>query len=235
LTALALPALTVLAVSGLAFDPGVQLDARSFAVTAAIGFVLLYVVYYNLVVAYVARREELVLKRLRTGETTDWQILGATAVPAATIALLQILAMIVAGAVWLDLPVPVNGVLLVLAALAGIVLFVALAAVSTRFTRTVEMAQLSTMPVLLTCMLGSGVMVPYSAMPPQLVRVLELLPLSPVIELVRLGWLGTTGDAAPTGFVGTWPAALNAAVPLAAWLVLGVAGIRSWFRWEPRR
>ena len=41
------------------------------------------VVYYNLVTAYVGRREEYVLKRLRTGELTDPEILAGTAHPVA--------------------------------------------------------------------------------------------------------------------------------------------------------
>lgn len=60
-------------------------DERSAAalgratLSGGIGLVLLLVVYMNLVSAYVARREELVLKRLRTGEAGDLEILAGTA------------------------------------------------------------------------------------------------------------------------------------------------------------
>lgn len=234
-TALALPVACVVAISSMGIEPGAQLSGRTFAMTSAVGFILLNVVYYNLTAAYVARREDLVFKRLRTGETTDPQILAATALPAAVIALGQILVLIVAGAVWLELPVPVNGLLVAIAAAAGVVVFVLLAALSTRFTRSVESAQLSTLPVLLACLVGSGVMVPLEVMPEGVADVLRLLPLTPVMELVRLGWLGTTGAAAPTDFAGTFGAALDPLVVLAAWLVIGGAGVRAWFRWEPRR
>ncbi|WP_425435676.1 hypothetical protein, partial [Lentzea kentuckyensis] len=40
-------------------------------IVGLIGFVLVMAVYYNLVTTFVARREELVLKRLRVGELTD--------------------------------------------------------------------------------------------------------------------------------------------------------------------
>lgn len=48
------------------------------AVIGGTGFILLLVVHVNLVSAYVARREELVLKRLRTGEISDREILAGT-------------------------------------------------------------------------------------------------------------------------------------------------------------
>jgi ABC-2 type transport system permease protein len=71
-------------------------------------FALLPVVFYNVVIALVARREELVLKRLRTGEVRDAEILAGTAAPAVALAassgsaalpVLVLLAWVVAG-VW---------------------------------------------------------------------------------------------------------------------------------------
>lgn len=233
-TALLLPAAMAATFSQIPVEPG-QLPANAFMVSGAIGFVLLCVVYYNLVAAYVARREELVLKRLRTGEVTDAEILAATALPAAAIALAQTLAIVAVGVFVLDLPVPVNGLLVAVGAAAGIAVFALLAAVSTRITRTVEMAQLSTMPVLMLCTFGSGAIVPLDAFPPAVGDVARLLPLTPVIELIRLGWVGTTGTAAPVDFAGTFQPAAGPAGLLVAWLVLGGAAVKRWFRWEPRR
>ncbi|MFK3982982.1 ABC transporter permease [Micromonospora sp. NPDC050397] len=234
-TALLLPVGTVgfLASIGTA-TPG-ELSADAFVLTGLFGFVLLYVVYYNLVSTYVARREELVLKRLRTGEVTDAEIITGTAVPAMFVALAQSVAGVAAGAVLLDLPMPVNPVVLLGALLAGIALFVLLAAGSTVFTKNVEMAQLSTMPLLLVCFLGSGVMFPLDALPDRLAEVLSFLPLTPVLELARLGWLGTDGSSAPTGFVGVFGAALGPFAILVGWTLIGLYAFRRWFRWEPRR
>ncbi|HEX8629890.1 MAG TPA: ABC transporter permease, partial [Catenuloplanes sp.] len=204
-------------------------------VTGMIGFLLLYVVYYNLVAAYVARREELVLKRLRTGEITDVEILAGTAVPALLIALGQTVLTVGVGAVLLGLPAPVNPLLIVLGVVAGAAVFTLLAVVSSVITRSVEMAQLSTMPIVIVCMVGSGLMIPLEVLPERVADVLRYLPLTPVIDLVRLGWLGTTGGGAPVGFAQTFADAAAPAAILLAWVVLGVAGIRRWFRWEPRR
>jgi ABC-2 type transport system permease protein len=233
-TALGLPAATLFALNSLDLRLGGGLAQTAFMLTATAGFVLLYVVYYNLTAAYVARREHLVLKRLRTGETTDWQILLATGLPALVIALAQ-LALLVGGGVLLGLPAPVNGLVLAVGLVAGVVLFGLLAALSTVFTRSVEMAQLSTMPLLVLCLVGSGLVVPLEILPDALSAALRSVPMTPVVELVRLGWLGTTGGAAATGFSGALAAAAVPAGWLAGWLVVAFVGVRQWFRWETRR
>src|SRR5690606_29721087 len=88
-TALALPIAMVglLRMSGTGDDAAAGVGATMTAMM--IGFVLLFVVYYNLVSAYVGRREELVLKRLRVGEASDAEILTGTALPSLILALVQ--------------------------------------------------------------------------------------------------------------------------------------------------
>ena len=61
-------------------------DKGAAIVTTVAAVALNLVVYYNLVTSLVARREDLVLKRLRTGEATDLEILAGTATPAIAIA-----------------------------------------------------------------------------------------------------------------------------------------------------
>lgn len=212
-----------------------NVPANAFMLTGLLAFVVLFVVYYNLVTAYVARREDRVLKRLRTGEVRDVEILTGTAIPALVIAFAQTAVALAVGALVLDLPLPVNPIVLIVGLLAGVGLFVLLAAVSTAFTRTVELAQVSTTPIVIVCLLGSGAMVPLDTLPAPVAQIARFVPLEPVVELVRLGWVGSTGTAAPVGFGGAFVAA---AVPLAilvGWIGLGLVGLRRWFRWEPRR
>ena len=59
-------------------------------------FILVFVVYYNLLSVFTTRRDELVLKRLRTGESSDFQILAGPAVP--SFVLTVVLSVIVGGA-----------------------------------------------------------------------------------------------------------------------------------------
>ncbi|MFC8075980.1 ABC transporter permease [Streptomyces sp. NPDC057307] len=204
---------------------GTGLSVMEIAMTGGIGMVLLLVVYMNLTSAYTARREELVLKRLRTGEVSDMEILTGTALPAASLALAQCVVLIVAGIAFLDISAPQRPELLVLGVLAGVGLMAALAAATAGFTRTVESAQISILPMLLISSLGSGMFVPLETLPDKIASICELLPMTGVVTLVRAGWLGGTsgGDLAVAG--------LSALV----WIVFAVFAVKRWFRWEPRR
>lgn len=233
-SAVGLPVVLVGVVSGVDVDGG-ALSANAFLVTSMLGFVLLIAVYYNLVTTYVARREELVLKRLRAGEITDAEILGGIASPSIVVGFAQMALVMLAGALLLRLPAPVNAPVLLLGAVGGVAVFALLAAVSTTFTRTVETAQITTLPVVMACTFGSGLMVPLAALPDPVVAVLRVLPLTPVMELMRLGWLGTTGQDAPQDFLGVLGGAAVPAVAMVAWVALGTVAVRRWFRWEPRR
>ncbi|MEU3442731.1 ABC transporter permease [Streptomyces griseoincarnatus] len=192
---------------------------------AAVGFSLLFAVYSTLVGVYVVRREELVLKRLRTGELRDAEILSGAALPAVLTGLLQCLLLIAGCAVLLDLSAPSAPHLAVLGLLLGLVMSAALAAATASWTWTGESAQVTPMPLMFVSMLGSGMFVPLELFPDRLASVCELLPLTPVITLVRGGWTGglSAGDA------------LGALAVALAWTAVAVFAVRRRFRWEPRR
>ncbi|MET7694144.1 ABC transporter permease [Streptomyces sp. NPDC005483] len=192
---------------------------------ASIGFALLFGVYSALVGIYTARREELVLKRLRTGELRDVEILCGTALPIGATGLTQSLVLVAASTALLDVPAPHAPQLAVAGLLLGLVMCAALAAVTAAVTRTVESAQVTTLPFVLISMTLSGVTVPLEMLPDWLASMCELLPMSPVITLVRGGWTGTLSTHDTLGAVGT----------ALAWTVLAVFAVRRWFRWEPRR
>ncbi|MGP3923867.1 ABC transporter permease [Streptomyces sp. 8N616] len=203
------------------------LSVAAASMTGGIGVVLIFVVYANLVPAYVARREELVLKRLRAGEPGDLEILAGTALPSAAVALGQCAVLIAAGALLLDLSAPRRPEILVAGMLLGTVMLAALAAASAAVTRTVESAQITVLPLMAVSFGGSGLFVPLELLPDGAADVLRLLPLTPVVELVRYGWLG--GAGADAGAV------LRAVGCAVVWAGLAVFAVRRWFRWEPRR
>ncbi|MFD5462972.1 ABC transporter permease [Kitasatospora sp. NPDC127059] len=211
------------------------LDVDSMLVYGSVGMILAFVVYYNLTAAYVGRRGELVLKRLRTGEAGDLEILLGTAVPSLLLGLLMAALIGVGGSLGLHLAVPVNPLLM----LAGLVLtlatMIALAALSSAFTKTVESAGITTLPVMLVMQFGSGLFVPLEVMPSQLADVCRLLPTTPAFQLIRVGWFGTDGSASPTDFLGSWSAAAPHLVTGTVWFGLAVWGAVRYFRWEPRR
>jgi ABC-2 type transport system permease protein len=192
-------------------------------------------VYYNLVTSLVARREELVLKRLRTGEATDLQILTGAAIPAVVIAWGQAVLAAITSALLFGLSLPVNALLVVLALLLGAAVFVLLAAATTALTRSVEMAQMTTLPFLIIPLNFSGLYFPLSELPEGLDQLSRLLPLTPVVELLRLGLSGTTPDGSIVSLAGSFAPAVQPVLVLLAWVIVGGLATRRWFRWEPRR
>jgi ABC-2 type transport system permease protein len=228
------PVLLLGSVGAITVSNGGGLDGPSL-IASAIAITLILVAYYNLVTTFVARREDLVLQRMRTGELTDAEVLLGTAVPTLLVTVVQILVVgvgVVALGKWSP---PVDVVLPLTALLGGGALMVLLAAVSTSFTRTVESAQFTTLPLVLAAMMLSGLLVPLSGFPEPVAQVFRLLPLTPVIELSRLGLVGETwnGDAVDTA--GAWAAAPVPLAVLAGWLVVGAVLARLVFRWAPRR
>ncbi|MFE7457948.1 ABC transporter permease [Streptomyces sp. NPDC057554] len=203
---------------------GTGLSIAGAALTGGIGIVLVQVVYMNLVTGYVTRREELVLKRLRTGEITDREILTATALPSVALALLQCVLLVVAGAIAFDLTAPERPELFLLGLVVGLVMMSALAAATSAMTRTVQTSQLTTLPLFFVSLFGSGIFVPLDVFPDRLASVFELLPLTGVMTLVRHGWLGhaETGDLVTAG------------VTALAWTAFAVFAVQRWFRWDPR-
>ncbi|MEV7418789.1 ABC transporter permease [Streptomyces sp. NPDC089919] len=194
-------------------------------VVGGTGLILVLVLYMGLTATYTARREERVLKRLRTGEPTDLEILAGTALPSALIGLAQCAVLTAGAAALLGVPAPRRPDLLVLGILAVALLSAGLAALTSAFTRTVETAGLTVLPLFLAAAMGSGMLVPREALSGTLADVCALLPFSGAMDFVRAGWLGTAG----TGNL------VRAAVLTLLWVMITGDAVRRRFRWEPRR
>lgn len=194
------------------------------AVSMLTASLLLFVVYYTVLSAAVARREEGVLQRFRTGESTDAEILAALSLPAVGITVVMDALLVVAGVLVLDLPLPVDALPVVLAVLLGAGALAVLALLTAAFTRTLESAQVTCLPVVAVCALGGGFAVPLDVLPPALRTVAEFTPLAPVVELFRAGWTGgaSAGDVAAQVAV------------LLGWVVLGAFAVQRSFRWSQR-
>ncbi|CDR14819.1 ABC transporter permease [Streptomyces iranensis] len=226
-TAVVLPSIMAFAMRGVVNQldlGGTGLSVATVMLPAALAMALFFSVYTNLVGVYVLRRETLVLKRLRSGEVRDWEILVGNALPAFLLALVQSLLLAIGMTVFLDADAPAAPHLAVFGLLVGVAMLVAAGALTAAFTRTAESAQLTFLPFLLVTMTASGVYAPREVMPDMLADIAAWLPFSPVMDLLRGGWTG--------GLDGVDQ--LRAALLALAWTGLAVFGVRRWFRWGPR-
>ncbi|MEV5883672.1 ABC transporter permease [Streptomyces sp. NPDC052020] len=204
-------------------DAGLALGQVMISTTA--GIVLIMALYAPLIGVYVLRREEHVLKRLRTGEVEDLIVLAGPAVPMALAAVFQFALIATAVSVIAGLGIPAAPHLVVLGIVLGTLLTTAAAAVSTAAARTAESAQgVSTIGFLLL-LLTSGTLIPLEVLPDALGDVLRFFPLTPVIELVRTGWTGQDAGVIDS---------LARILTLLAWTTVAAWGALRRFRWEPR-
>lgn len=232
--ALVMPLLfpVVILVIGVRSDAGLTDEVVSSALEIFALFLLVFLVYYNLLSAYTTRRDELVLKRLRTGEATDNQILLGPAVPSLALSAILIVAMIAIIAA-LGGGLPVNPLLLVAALGGGAAMFCALALITSTFTRNAEAAQITSLPIILIAMAGTSFL--GSIVPESVGSVISLTPMAAVADLVNLGWLGNTDpNGGALAFADTFSPALKPLLVVAAWIVGSIVIAKTHFRWEPR-
>lgn len=229
-TAVAMPFIVGFAFSGMSQD---RAGLGVILTMVLVGTALMFVIYYTMVTSLVGRREQLVLKRLLAGEPTRMEILLAPAVPLWVLFAVQSL-IAIGGATALGTPIGHPWALL-LALVGGAAAWTALAVVSAAYTRTVESAQLSTLPLILISLLLSGFSVPLEWLPEPVARVAHLLPMTPVVDLLKFAYTGAGVDGrVPVGPAELALAALGMLLPLLAWTVAALAlGLRR-FRWDPR-
>ena len=212
--------------------PHGDVDAGSTFVTTGLLMALMFPVYYNLLSMFVSRRDELVLKRLRTGEVRDAELVLSMALPGFAVMLLVSL-LTIGVAMANGLPFPVNPLLLLVVVLLSAATFAALALWTASWTRTAEAAQMTSMPVVVLAMVG--LLKP--VFPESAHAWVALLPSAAVSDLLRVTWFGRPaelGTAERFDFWATWSQAAPALGVLAAWTLLSIWLARRAMQWEPR-
>lgn len=199
------------------------LTSGPLMVSTAAGILLIFSLYSSVTGLYVARREELVLKRLRTGEVSDPVILAGGASMYVAVCVVQIV--VVAAVLSMMFGVAPQQPLAAAAGLVtGIALMTAMAAATAALCRTVESVLVATLPAIFILPMISGIYVPREVLPDALGEALLFAPLSSTVDLIRSGWTDelTVGSALTRGaLAAAWTA-------LFAWIA-----VRR-FRWEPR-
>jgi ABC-2 type transport system permease protein len=179
----------------------------------------------------VNRRDEMVLKRLRTGETSDAELLVSIALPGVALAL-AVMLVTVPVAVALGEPAPLNPMVYTVTGLVTMVLFTAFAFWTAAWTRNAEAAQLTSGPIILLAVLGQMSV----AFPERVQRWVDLTPGAAMADLIRTGWFGfgEPGTERTLDFADTWAAAAQPLVVLVAWTALAIWLAARSMHWEPR-
>lgn len=207
------------------FDLGAAgLSIGPVMISTAAGIVLLMALYTPLTSIYVMRREQLILKRLRSGEIADLTVLLGSAIPVVAVVPVQFALISTGITLATEEGGPRSLYLAVIGIALGVVLITLLAALTTVLARTAENAQVAVLPGMFLLPLTSGTYIPLEVYPHALQEVFRFFPLTPVTDLVRAGWTGsmTVGQAAVR------------VVTLLVWITLIAAAANRWFRWEPR-
>jgi len=181
-----------------------------------LALVLSITAFMSVTVTLTARRDQLVLKRLRASELTDGQILAGQIAAAATQSVVIVLLCTVAVRFTAGVPLPAHPVAFIVATLVGSAAMALLGAAFAALVPRAELASVYTMPVFMICAVATGAMGPIP-LPGWLQAALDLLPTSAAVHAIRTGEL------------------LVPLLGIAAWTVVGLVALRLWFRWEPRR
>ena len=198
-------------------------------------FTLVYVQFYSVLSMVTTRRGEGVLKRLRTGEAADWQILAAPVVPGLilTVASSVVISVVVFAT---GAPAPANPLALVIGLLVGAAIFGLLAITTSAFTKNAEAAQITSLPVIALAMIGLGSL--RSTLPDRAADLIGLTPFGAVSDLMYLGAAGriatAPADTAPLDFAGTFGEMAVPVVTLAVWTAVAAALVYKFFRWDDR-
>lgn len=205
--------------------------AGAAAIVTALMMAALFPVFYNLLSQLVTRRDELVLKRLRTGETTDAEIIASLALPGFAIAVATSV-VAVPVAMLLGQPAPLNPILHAVTVVVTLLLFAAFALWTAAWTKNAEAAQITSMPVIVLAVLGQVAV----GFPDSVQRFTDLTPGAAMTSLVRIGWFGfADGDVERTlSFTDTWSQAASPLLVLVAWAGLATYLARRSMHWEPR-
>ncbi|MEV5325314.1 ABC transporter permease [Nonomuraea sp. NPDC052634] len=209
-----------------------------YTLTGMLALAGFFVTFMHLTTVFTVRREELVLKRMRGSVLSEAAIFAGSGLATTLVYVAQTAVLITLSIVTLGGHLPRNPPLLFLGVVLGSVMFVPLAAALSGVTKSGESAQITVLPAMLVLAATSQASFPLTGMPEFLQRIAASMPLSPVVDVIRIGYFGldfTTAAPHPAvGFAESWAVAAPRLLLIAAWIVAGTLIARRYFRWEPR-
>ncbi|GGS64368.1 hypothetical protein GCM10010156_24300 [Planobispora rosea] len=195
-----------------------------------LAMVLVISTFNQIAVTVTARRDQLLLKRLRTTGLGDGSIVGGEV--GNLVLQSTLLAAVISGVLYAttSLPVPRDLLLFALAVVLGSAVLCLLGVAFTPLVPRAELAAVMVMPFFMLAGLGSGGFGPMTQLLPDWAgTLLGFLPTSAMAELIRVAY------AADGTLAGDLSAAAVPALNLAVWTAIALLTITRWFRWEPRR
>ncbi|MFJ2029151.1 ABC transporter permease [Streptosporangium sp. NPDC087985] len=195
-----------------------------------LAMVLLIATFSQIAITLSARRDQLVLKRLRTTGLSDRAILGGEIGNLVLQSTLLTVVISVALYALTSLPVPRDPLLFLVAVVAGATVLCLLGAALTAIVPRTEIAPVMTMPFFLLAGIGAGGFGPVlDVLPGWVGTVLGLLPTGSIVEAAKVAY------AADGTLAGDLRAAAVPALRLAVWAAIGLVALMRWFRWETRK
>lgn len=204
-----------------------NLGALGWAFPVAMQLLLMFgmTVYITTTLALTSRREDLYLKRLRSGEAADSTILVGVSSPVIALGVLQCLLIVVIVGIF-GPAVPANPLVLLLAVLLGVAMSATFGFATTGLVSSTQQADMAAMPFFLF-LLATGVWSGTNGAAGPAVEQL-LTPGGALVDLARIAY-GPAGS-----FVGQLVDAVPALAVLTVWTAIGAVAARRFFRWEKR-
>ncbi|MEV7009372.1 ABC transporter permease [Streptosporangium sp. NPDC051022] len=207
-------------------QPGVVLDTH----LGVLATVLTVATFQQIVLTLTARRDQLLLKRMRATGLGDRDILGGEILNLVLQSTALTAVVSVALYTLTDLPVPGNPLLYAVSVVACAAVMCLLGAAFTAAVPRSELAAPMAMPFFLLTGIGAGGFGPLlQFLPGWVTAILGLLPGSALVEAARVAYTGNGGLA------GDLRAVAVPALKLAVWAAVGLFATVRWFRWESRK
>lgn len=209
------------------------------ALIGTIGAIALFIGLGHPSNVFTARREALVLKRLRVSGVPAVAIFGGVFLVVLLFTLL-IAALIIGGSIAIGGPLPSDPVMLVFSVALGCLAMTLLGLLITRFVTNAESAQMLSMVPMMALLFLSGSFIPLDVLPDGLRQFALLLPVAPTVEMAQAAYFGYDvfggfEGAEPVGFLGLWAGALPNIGIMLAWIVVLALLVRRYFIWDARR
>ncbi|MBQ1082129.1 ABC transporter permease [Nocardiopsis sp. B62] len=188
---------------------------------------------------FAARREALVLKRLRVSGIPQTAIFGGVTVVVVLFSLAM--SVLILGAVAaLGGSLPADPVMLVAAVLLSAVAMSLVGLLITPLVRSAESAQMFSVVPMMGLLLTGGVFFPLDLMPEPVRLVAQFLPVAPAAEMAQAAYTGYDvfggyEGAEALGAAALWGSALPSLGVMLAWIVVLSLLVRRYFKWDPRQ